>query len=111
MKFLEISHVHTFHSISFLLILFFSGATEENGAKKYLLKWKNGETTETKDSEEVKLKWPHLLVDFLQKRIKWNMPSAQGNIQGDENVEIVDKPNGTPSQVVCRLNFRLIAIK
>lgn len=88
---------------------FFSAARENNGMKEYLLKWKNEDATEIKCSDEVKLKWPQLLVDFLQNRIKWNMPASLVHFE-NQDVNVVIEPVGVPTHIICKLTFELISI-
>lgn len=94
--------------IFFLLLhsyAFFQAVESVNGEFNYLMQFKD--LSESKlSSIEIKSKWPKMLLDFLQKRVKWIFFKLQTEISFTNAPVITQNPIGEPVAVFCKLCFK-----
>lgn len=66
----------------------------------YLVKLKDSYSFEENESQRVKQIWPHLLVDFLQSRVRWT--SLTHALPSGHQIVEAENPTGSAICVKCK---------
>lgn len=81
----------------------FTGTKITYDGIKYLVKYRYEEELKEIASNEIRAKWPEVLIKFLEESLHW----VRGEDDGASNIDDIEieEFEGIPKRVLCELNY------